>query len=109
MTMGQDSTLVTVPVELSDGTTIFATLTDVRGETEVAWKPYNLKDLISAIGGLSRELLDQITSLTYESAEIKFGFAATVEGGKLAALLVSGGAEASIEVTLRWSRSEVEH
>jgi len=106
MMMEQDSTMTTVPVELSDGTTVFATLTDVRRETEVAWKSYDLKDLISAIRGLSRELLDPITSLACESAEVKFGFAATVEEGKLAALLVSGGAEASIEVTLRWSRSE---
>jgi hypothetical protein len=108
MTIRKGSTVATVPVELSDGTTFLATLTDVRGETEVAWKPYDLKDLIAAIRGLSRELLDQITSLACDSAEITFGFAATVEEGKLAALLVSAGAEATVEVTLRWSRSGVE-
>lgn len=103
--MEYGSARMTVPVELSDGTTLFASVSRTGEETEVAWRQYDLKDLISAVKGLSRELMDELTALAYESAEVKFGFAATVEGGKLAALLVSAGAEASIEVTLRWSRA----
>lgn len=92
-----------IPVELSDGTEVLAMLSPARQEVEVAWKHYELEGMVGAIKGLSRELLDQITSLSCDSAEIKFGIAATVESGKLTALLVSGGAEATVEVTLRWS------
>ncbi len=92
-----------VPVELSDGTKVLATLSSPAEEVEVAWKLYELKDMTNAIKGLSRDLLDQIKSLSCDSAEIKFGISATVEEGKLTALLVSGGAEATVEVTLRWS------
>lgn len=95
--------LPVVPVQLSDGTRVLAALSSPTGEVEVAWKLYELEDMANAIRGLSRDLLEQIKSLSCDSAEIKFGVSATLEEGKLTALLVSGGAEATVEVTLRWS------
>ena len=95
--------LRTVPVTLSDGATIAVEILGTERETEVAWKkPYELDEVLQALRALGNELIAPLRPLACDGVELELSLALTVASGKLTALLVSGEANASVKVTLRW-------
>ena len=64
-----------------------------------------VKDMIRAV-------TDELTSVWEQSrpqeAVVEFGIAADVKAGKLTALLVGGGAAATLKITLKWTSPPAE-
>ncbi len=59
-----------------------------------------------AIQALVGELGEAIQAARPQEASVEVGFAFSAKTGKLTALLVEGGGEASLKVTLTWKASE---
>jgi Trypsin-co-occurring domain 1 len=91
-----------VPVTLSTGSKALVEVTPTDTEVEVADRLYAMKDFTSAIGDLADDLIAPLARLKTDSLELSFGLALSIETGKLTALLVGGGANASVTVTARW-------
>jgi hypothetical protein len=67
-----------------------------------------LSAVTKSIEVIGREALDAVRKATPDKATVELGFGLAVEQGQLVALLGKGRAEASITVTLEWSRDEGE-
>ncbi|MQM28049.1 CU044_2847 family protein [Glycomyces albidus] len=61
-----------------------------------------IRGMIEAVSG---ELADVWAKVQPQEATVEFGVAADVKSGRLTGLLVSGGAAATLKVTLKWSSS----
>lgn len=59
-----------------------------------------------AIQAVVTELGDAIRAAKPQEASVEIGFSFTAKTGKLTALLVEGGGEASLKVTLTWKAPE---
>lgn len=55
-----------------------------------------------AIESVVTELGDAIQQARPQEASVEIGFSFTAKSGKLTALVVEGGAEASLKITLTW-------
>jgi hypothetical protein len=60
-----------------------------------------VRDTVSAIAGELKQAFDRARP---HEATIEFGLKLSVKSGKLTGLLVEGGGEASLKVTLAWQR-----
>jgi hypothetical protein len=61
-------------------------------------------ELTGAIEVVSREVLEAVKAAAPDKAVLELGFGVTVEAGKLVALISKLGGEATIKVTLEWSK-----
>ncbi|GAA1665447.1 hypothetical protein GCM10009830_08770 [Glycomyces endophyticus] len=59
-----------------------------------------IRGMIEAVGA---ELADVWAKVQPQEATVEFGVAADIKSGRLTGLLVSGGAAATLKVTLKWS------
>ncbi|MEZ7004622.1 CU044_2847 family protein [Streptomyces sp. AD55] len=62
----------------------------------------SLDDVRSAISGMASLTRDAVQAVRPDSATVEFGVDVKVESGKLSGLIVSGAANATIKVTLKW-------
>ncbi|MDQ1295877.1 MAG: hypothetical protein QG608_3764 [Actinomycetota bacterium] len=58
------------------------------------------------VEGIATELSQVWDKVRPSEASVAFGLKLTAKSGKLTGLIVEGGGEASLTVTLTWSRSE---
>jgi hypothetical protein len=98
--------ITTVPVTLSDGSSVLAEVTLGDAEVEVADGLRTMSDFTVAVGAIAKDLVEPLRALHSSSLELTFGLALSLQTGKLTALLVGGGANASVGVTVRWERAE---
>ena len=102
-----DSTTTIIPVKLESGTVIRAEATVVGGKEEDVADlklPRDIGDLTEAISGVSESVLAALRKVQPKKASVEFGVEVAVEAGHLTALLVRGSGNATIKVTLEWSR-----
>jgi hypothetical protein len=64
-----------------------------------------LGKVTDSIERVSREVLDALKRVAPTKATVELGFSLAVEAGQLVALFGKGKGEASINVTLEWSRA----
>jgi hypothetical protein len=99
--MGAES----VPVVAGD-TTFYVEVAEHRGVGTVGLDDVlsfeGVRDTVTAI---SDELRQAFERAKPQEAVITFGLKLSVKSGKLTGLLVEGGGEASLAVTLTWKRS----
>jgi hypothetical protein len=74
------------------------------GMTSVGLSALDLSGALDTVGEIGAVVVEKLKAArpTKATVELKFGFA--VEAGKLTALWVGGKGEASLTVTLEWSR-----
>jgi hypothetical protein len=100
--MGGSAVPEVVAVE-SDGTTFFVEVADAGGVGTVG-----LDDVMSFDGvaetvtAIARSLSSAWEAVRPDEASVEFGLRVTGKAGKLTGLLVEGGGEASLRVTLSW-------
>lgn len=90
------------PIGIGGGKTIQAEVQLLGGEEDVASRLLNLDDLSVAIEGIARSLMPAFDAIKPDKAIVEMGIQLSVKEGKLAALLVSGQATASLKLSLEW-------
>jgi hypothetical protein len=95
----------TLTVELDDGGTLVIVAEQV-GTTLVADASIvaKLSTITSAVERVCRDMLDAVRKAGPSKATVELGFGLAVEAGQVVALFGRGKGEASIKVTLEWSR-----
>jgi hypothetical protein len=58
----------------------------------------------ATVEGIAAELAQAWATVKPSEASVEFGLKLTAKSGKLTGLIVEGGGEASLTVTLRWQR-----
>jgi hypothetical protein len=98
----------TLKVKFDDGGTMFVVAQPV-GETLVgdAGIVAKLSTITSSIERVSHDMLDAVRRAGPNRATVELGFGLAVEAGQIVALFGKGRGEASIKVTLEWSRDYV--
>jgi hypothetical protein len=97
-----------VPVEV-DGTTFYVEVAEPSGVGTVgldkALSFDGVRDSVAAIAGELRLAWDRARP---QEATVAFGLKLSARQGKLTGLLVEGGGEASLTVTLKWTQPAAE-
>ncbi len=93
----------TIKARLEDGTVVQVQVAAVSGRQDVAGGAVpSLKDVGKAIEGIVEAVASPIHKAMPSKATVKFGIDIGVEPGQLTALLVKGGGNATLEITLEW-------
>lgn len=92
-----------IKAKLEDGTLVQVQVAATGGRQDVAGgKIPDLKDVGKAIEGIVAAVATPIHKAMPSKATVKFGIDVAVEPGQLTAMLVKGGGNATLEVTLEW-------
>ena len=93
----------TIQARLEDGTIVKVEVAATGGRQDVAGGQIpDLKDVGKAIEGIVEAVAAPIQKAMPSKASVKFGIDIAVEPGQLTALLVKGGGNATLEITLEW-------
>ncbi|MGH3864934.1 MAG: CU044_2847 family protein [Pseudonocardiaceae bacterium] len=65
-----------------------------------------LSSVTSSVERVSRDILDAVKRAAPTKATVELGFGVAIEAGQLVALFGRGKGEATIKVTLEWSRHD---
>jgi hypothetical protein len=94
-------------VELDDGSKLVVVAEQIGpalvADTDVLAK---LGGVTSSIERVSREILEAVRKAYPTKATVELGFGLAIEAGQLLALFGKGKGEATIKVTLEWTRSQ---
>ena len=97
----------TIQARLEDGTIVKVEVAATGGRQDVAGGQIpDLKDVGKAIEGIVAAVATPIHKAMPSKATVKFGIDVAVEPGQLTALLVKGGGNATLEITLEWEPKE---
>jgi hypothetical protein len=99
----------TVAIELDDDTRLVV-VAEQTGPALVADEDVvaKLGKVTNSIEQVSRDVLEAVKRAAPTKATVELGFSLAIEAGQLVALFGKGKGEASIAVTLEWSRAEAE-
>jgi hypothetical protein len=74
------------------------------GEVRVSsGQTFSFDEFSASLEALASNLRDAIAKIAPKKAVIEFGVEASIDSGKLTALLVKGSGKANLKVTLEWS------
>ena len=94
-----------IKASLDDGSIVQIQVSATGRRQDVAGgKVPELKDVGKAIEGIVEAVAAPIHKAMPSKATVKFGIDIAVEPGQLTALLVKGGGNATLEVTLEWEQ-----
>ncbi|UJB70619.1 hypothetical protein HRE53_05955 [Acaryochloris sp. 'Moss Beach'] len=94
-----------IKASLGNGSIVQIQISATGGRQDVAGgKIPDLKDVGRAIEGIVDAVATPINKAMPSKATVKFGIDIAVEPGQLTALLVKGGGNATLEVTLEWEQ-----
>ena len=94
-----------IKASLDSGNIVQIQVAATGGRQDVAGgKVPELKDVGEAIEGIVKAVATPIHRAMPTKATVKFGIDIAVEPGQLTALLVKGGGNATLEVTLEWAQ-----
>lgn len=95
-----------VSVDLEDGGTLVV-VAERHGPEMVSNNAIiaKLSGVTDAIEKVSRNVLAAVKAASPSAATVELGFGLAVEAGQLVALFGKGSGEASIKVTLEWSKA----
>ncbi len=99
----------TLAIDLGDDL-VLGVVAEHAGPQLVAEKDLTAKlsSVTRSIEVVSREAMEAVKKATPDKATVEVGFGLAIEQGQLVALLGKGRAEATITVTLEWSRGDGE-
>lgn len=87
----------------SDGDSSHSTLAPVGDTVGATDTPESFQQIRAMVEAITGELVAAWEKARPDEATVEFGVAADVKAGRLTGLLVSGGASASLKVTLKWT------
>ena len=77
------------------------------GMQSVGLRELDLSEALDTVGHIGTALVDRLRAAMPDRATVEFRIGFAVEAGKLTALWVGGRGEASMTVTLEWSREQL--
>jgi hypothetical protein len=96
-----------VDVELSDKTIIGIELEETIEDQRVSYSKISMQDVMQKLESLARDVGDSVKRISDaaspDEVSIEMGLEASLETGKLSAILVQGGSKAHFKVTLKWN------
>lgn len=96
-----------IQAKLDDGTVVKVQVAAAGGRQDVAGgKIPDLKDVGKAIEGIVEAVAAPIHKAMPTKATVTFGVDVAFEPGQLTAMLVKGGGNATLEITLEWERKD---
>jgi len=100
-----DTQLVQIPVTLSDGTVIFAEAHRSDPEEDVAFTRHALQEFTEIVRTLTGDLMEPLRQVGGAAVDLEFHLGISIEAGKLTALILGAGADASVTITVHWGAS----
>ena len=98
--LGEQRVLVT-----AGGAQFFVEVSDGGGPTTISDRgPLSFEGVRETIAGIASELAQVWDTVRPTEASVEFGLKLSAKSGKLTGLLVEGGGEASLTVSLTWAR-----
>jgi hypothetical protein len=98
-----------VTARLASGVSVRVVLADLDsgdGMTSVGLQDLELDKALEAVGEIGSAVIGKLKRARPSKATVELRLGFSVESGKLTALWVSGRGEASMTVTLEWSRDQ---
>jgi hypothetical protein len=94
-----------VPIDLGNNLTIHVEATDLGGRQKVGEKlpPLPMGDLIVAVEGVARLLVESLQRIQPSKASVEFGVEVGLEAGHLTALICKGTGKANLKIALEWA------
>ena len=93
-----------VVTAVADGVEFYVEVVEAGGPSNVGLDDVlSFSGVRSTVQAIAGELTAAWQSVRPDEAGVEFSLALKVKEGKLTGLLVSGGAEASLKVTLKWN------
>jgi hypothetical protein len=97
-----DDTII-IPATLPNGTVVRIQARRLGGREQVGITTQLFSDLTDSIQGIVEGLAETLKQAKPKKATIQFGIEASIESGKLVAILCNGEAKANLKMTLEWS------
>ncbi|MER7274980.1 CU044_2847 family protein [Dactylosporangium sp. NPDC000244] len=101
-----------VQVQLPSGETVWVTVPEEDGPSNVSAAEVlhrlDLADFRAVIQGVARTTRAALAGLRPHEVSVEFGIGLAVKTGKLTSVLVEGGANASIKVTVGWKSADLD-
>jgi hypothetical protein len=95
---------VIVPIDLGNNVKIHVDATQLGGRQKVAeLAPLPTKDLIDAVEGVARLLVESLQRIQPTKASVEFGVEIGLEAGHLTALICKGTGKANLKISLEWA------
>ena len=96
--MGQERLVV------ADGVEFFVEVADGAGPTTIDDRngPMSFQGVRETVTAIGAELSQAWQTIKPDEAQVEFALKVTAKSGRLTGLLVEGGGEASLKVTLTW-------
>jgi Trypsin-co-occurring domain 1 len=91
-----------VKVRLASNQVIHVEAEVIGGDQEIAGAIPAFEGVTEAIEGIAKALAGTLSRVSPTKAAVEFGLAIALESGKLTALFVKGGGNASVKITLEW-------
>lgn len=93
-----------VVTAVADGVEFYVEVADAGGPSNVGLdEVLSFSGVRSTVQAIAGELTSAWRAVRPDEASVEFALALKAKEGKLTGLLVSGGAEASLKVTLKWN------
>ena len=99
-----------VPVRLPNGAELLVEVSRERGPQEVSGRRgiaapefFSLDGLREALEGLVQLVHSAVRAVAPDKVSVELALSCKASGGKLTAVLVQGGAESSLKITLEWT------
>jgi len=92
-----------LPVTVGENTVVYAYVTAIASEEEVASRILSFDGVISAIEEISKRLSTAFAAVKPDKASVEFNVEIAAESGRLTALLFGGKGSAAIKIALEWA------
>ena len=98
-----------VSVQLPNGGTLEVEVVGNAGAQDIAASGHlDFDQVRDGLAGLAQVVKEAMVKAVPDKATVEFGMEMTVKEGRLTALLVSGGASASLKVTMEWEKDSAQ-
>ncbi|TDF39302.1 hypothetical protein EYS14_07195 [Alteromonadaceae bacterium M269] len=94
-----------LPLKINDETKLFAEVTHLGGEEDVAISDLNIDSTIDAIKGIASKIHGVLETVSPQEVAVEFGVKLAAKSGKVTGLLVEGSGDASFKISLKWKNS----
>lgn len=98
-----DTQTISLPIQLSDGTVVFAEVQQTDREEEVSLKDYNINDALSSLKSLVSDILTPLDEFSCDKVALELNVGLAVQSGKLTSLLIKGSGTSSFKITLEFT------
>ncbi|MFH7244266.1 MAG: CU044_2847 family protein [Spirulina sp.] len=99
-----------LPVKLDDGSTFLVEVPTVKGRQDVAGGGLrDAESLSKSINGIVKLVTGPLKAVQPNKATVKLGLEIGIEQGSLVAAIVRGVGKTNLEITMEWTKDDIQH